>query len=92
MYLAILSLGDRRVFLIIYTAPKVGEQAKRIKFYRALRKAMAEVKAEKSTNNVIRIKDREGAMALRKVIAKNGGKANVYRVLQEIGSAGKAKP
>lgn len=92
MYLVILSLGDRRVFLIIYTAPKVGEQAKRIKFYRALRKAMAETKAEKSTNNVIRVRDRDEAMALRKVIAKNGGKARVYRVLQEIGSAGKAKP
>lgn len=80
------------MFLIIYTAPKVGEQAKRIKFYRALRKAMAETKAEKSTNNVIRVRDRDEAMALRKVIAKNGGKARVYRVLQEIGSAGKAKP
>ncbi|HID16785.1 TPA: hypothetical protein EYP26_00665 [Candidatus Bathyarchaeota archaeon] len=80
------------MFLVIYTAPKVGEQAKRIKFYRALRKAMADTKAEKSTNNVIKVKNRDGAIALRKVIARNGGKARVYRVLQEIGSARRAKP
>jgi len=72
------------MFLVIYSAPKVSEQAKRIKFYRNLRKAISEVKAEKSTNNVIKVKDKEVALNLKKIVAKNGGKAEVYRVLQEI--------
>ncbi len=72
------------MFLVIYSAPKVEEQAKRIKFYRNLRKAIAEAKAEKSTNNVIKVKDKDVALNLKKIVVKNGGKAQVYRVLQEM--------
>ena len=72
------------MFLVIYSAPKVEEQAKRIKFYRSLRKAITEAKAEKSTNNVIKVKDKEVALNLKKIVIKHGGKAQVYRVLQEM--------